>query len=77
MERYYYRTGELYILKGYKDKKSEYAFNFIQSGTFLDPRGYIYTPSSDSIRPLYFFSYKWYASNELPSVFLRGFVIFM
>ena len=69
-------TGELYILKGYKDKKSEYAFNLIQSGTFLDPRGYIYTPSSDSIRPLYFFSYKWYASNELPSIFLRGFCYF-
>ena len=69
-------TGELYILKGYKDKKSEYAFNFIQFGTFLNSRGYIYTPSSDSIRPLYFFSYKWYASNELPSIFLRGFCYF-
>ena len=29
-----------------------------------------------SIRPLYFFSYEWHASEELPSIFLRGFCYF-
>ncbi|AGT44079.1 hypothetical protein [Treponema pedis] len=66
-------TGEIYMLKGYKNRIDKYVFNFIQLADFLWPRGYVYEPTSEHIRPLYFLSYESLPARELPSILLRGF----